>query len=95
MGDDFLYKVTVDINEAKSIAGMDIIINFGFKQGGFSGTGTTEDIYVMEPVVEVNAKRVPPIAKIGLGKVAYWVVVVETHTHIVTSFLALQRWGEL
>jgi hypothetical protein len=95
MGENLLYEVTVDVNETKSIAGMDIVIHFGFKQRGFTGTGTAQYIYMVKPVVEVDAKSVPLITKVGLGKVTYWVVVVETHPHIVTSLLVLQRWGEL
>jgi len=95
MGDNFLYEVTVDVNETKSIAGLDVAIHFGLKQGGFSGTGTAQYIYVMKPVVEMDTKGIPLIAKVGLGKVTYCVVVVETHPHIVTSLFVLQRWGEL
>ena len=85
----------MDINEAESIAGMHILKYFGLKQGGFSGSGTAEDIHVVEPVFEIDAELVPLFTKVGLGKITYLVVVVGTHLHIVTSLSGLQRRGKL
>jgi hypothetical protein len=45
----------------------------------------------VKPVVQMDTKSVPLIAKVGLSKVTYMVVVVEIHPHIVTSLLVLQR----
>ena len=85
----------MNINEAESIAGIHILKYFGFKQVGFSGSGTAKDIHVVEPVFEIDAESVSLVSEVGFCKITDGVVVVETHPHIVTSLLALQRWGKL